>query len=54
MFDLTVQIIAVEIQKLKILNQDISELQKAIEVLRDGQGYLTANKPIEIKFYKEL
>jgi len=38
MFEKVIRILFYEAEKMKVFNQDISELQKAIKVLRDGTG----------------
>jgi len=53
-FNNTIKIIAAEIDKFQSLKFDTSELEKAIKVLRDGQGYLRKDKPIGIVFYGDM
>jgi hypothetical protein len=62
-FDKAIQVLSYEIDKMKafrepfgvVSNDDfIAELRTAIQVLRDGQGYLTNTKPVKVFFYSEL
>jgi len=40
MFDKVIRVLSYEIQKAQVFEQDVSEFQKAIKILRDGTGYI--------------
>jgi hypothetical protein len=57
MFDYTLKILGSKIHELRLIKDDISrieELQKAIEILRDGQGFLTNKEPKKIIFFEDI
>jgi hypothetical protein len=51
-----IQILSCEIEKMSALGFESAaeELRKVIRILRDGQGYLTKEKPVKVVFYSEL
>ena len=61
-FGYTVECLYWEIQKVRGLSgysdketdSIVKELQSAIKVLREGQAYLRKDKPIGIRFYRDL
>ncbi len=58
MFEYTLNLIGSEIYRLgmdecKCCENKINELKKAIKILRDGKGYLTADDPKRIIFYDD-
>jgi len=54
-FDYATKVLGFKIAELQALNEPekITELKNAIEVLMHGQGFLTKDKPIQIKFYDD-
>lgn len=54
MFEETIKILSNEIQQQKYCNQDPSEMQKAIQILRDGKGYFTKETPKKVVWYKDI
>lgn len=56
-FAYTIRCLSLELERLEYLDVNhpkIFELKKAIQVFLQGQGYLTKECPIQIKFYKTL
>jgi len=53
MFEYTLNILSARIHEIGSCNPKAKELQQVIQILRDGQGYLTKDNHIKIIFYDD-